>query len=100
MKKIRTIRFFKAFYTSAAFSAAFLLWLTVFGRGIAVNNFDSMMSVVFAVLALAACSFLVFCFTPYFQGDKRWFAIPSMLTVVFFIGTAILWQVPVGGGLI
>ncbi len=97
MKKIKTRRFFKAFYISLALSAAFLLWMLLFGKGLAAEHFDGVTGGVFAVLALAAGSFLVFSFLPYFHGDKRWFAIPSVLTVAFFVGAAILWQVPVTG---
>lgn len=97
MKKIRTRQFFKALYTSLGISAAFLLWLTVFGRNLAANHFESITGIVFTFLAVAAISFLAFCFLPYFKGDRRWFAIPSLLTVVFFMGTAILWQVPTYG---
>ncbi len=95
MKKIKTRRFFKAFYTSLGLSAAFLLWMVLFGRGLAAEHFDGVTGGVFALLALAAGSFLAFSFLPYFHGDKRWFAIPSVLTVAFFAGAAILWQVPV-----
>ncbi len=94
MKKIRTRQFLKTLYTSLGISAAFLLWLMIFGRDLAANHFKSVTGIVFVFLAVAAISFLAFCFLPYFKGDRRWFAIPSLLTVVFFMGTAILWQVP------
>lgn len=77
--------------------AAFLLFLLIFGRSIAEANFDVLIGCVFTVLGLAAVSFLVFCFLPYFQGDRRWFAIPTLLTAVFMVGTAMLWQLPMGG---
>ncbi|MBQ9773280.1 MAG: hypothetical protein IJW30_01295 [Clostridia bacterium] len=96
MKKIRTRHFLRCLYTSLGISAVFLLWLLVFGKGMAQEHFASVSSVVFAFLALSAICLLTFCFVPYFKGDKRWFAIPSLLTLVFFMGTAILWQVPVG----
>lgn len=99
MKKIRTRQFFRALYTSLGFCSAFLLWMLVFGKGIAQNDFHSIAGCVFAVLALATISFLAVCFVPYFKGDRRWFAIPSMLTVAFFMGTAMLWQVPLSGGI-
>ncbi len=94
MKKIKTRRFFKVFYTSLGLCAAFLAWLLLFGQQLAAEHFGSVTVGVFALLALAAGSLLAFCFFPYFRGDKRWFAIPSLLTVAFFAGTAILWQVP------
>jgi len=97
MKKIKTRQFLKALYVSLGFSAAFLLWMMIFGRGLAIQYFDSITYCVFAILALATLSFVVFCFVPYFRGDKRWFAIPSVLTVAFVVGTAILWQVPTIG---
>ncbi|MBQ8415841.1 MAG: hypothetical protein IJX13_02915 [Clostridia bacterium] len=99
MKKIRTRQFLKALYTSLGVCAAFLFWMLVFGKGIAQDNFQSIAGCVFAFLALAAITFLAVCFVPYFKGDKRWFAIPSLLTAVFFMGTAMLWQVPLGGGI-
>ena len=70
--------------------AAFLLFILIFGRSIAAQNFDVLIGCAFAVLGLAAVSFLAFCFLPYFHGDRRWFAIPSLLTVVFFVGAASL----------
>lgn len=97
MKKIKTRQFLKALYTSLGVSAAFLLWLLIFGRSLAANHFEGVSGIVFTFLAVAAISFLAFCFLPYFKGDRRWFAIPSLLTVVFFMGTAILWQVPTYG---
>ena len=97
MKKLKTSQFLKVLYASLGFSAAFLLWMMAFGRGLATQYFDSITYCVFAILAIATLSFVVFCFVPYFRGDKRWFAIPSILTVAFFMGTAILWQVPALG---
>ena len=97
MKKIKTQRFIKSLYVALGASAAFLVWMLVFGKKLAVHHFDGVTAGVFSVLGIAAVSFLAFCFLPYFQGDRRWFSIPSLLTVTFFIGTAMLWQVPVGG---
>ena len=97
MKKIRTRQFFKTLYTSMGIGAAFLLFMLIFGRSIAAQNFDVLIGCVFTILGLAALSFLAFCFLPYFHGDRRWFAIPSLLTTVFMIGTAMLWQLPAGG---
>ncbi len=98
MKKIRAKQFLMAFYVSFGVSAAFLLWLFVFGKSLAQNYFQGVTGSVFAVFALAGISFLTFCFVPYFRGDKRWFAIPSLFTLVFFVGASILWQVPMVGG--
>ena len=84
MKIIRTRQFFKTLYTSMGIGGAFLLFLLIFGRSIAASNFD-------------ALSFFMFCFLPYFHGDRRWFAIPTLLTAVFMAGTAMLWQFPIGG---
>lgn len=97
MKKIRTEQFFKTLYTSMGICGAFLLFMLIFGRSIAASNFDLLLGCVFTVLGLAALSFLVISFLPYFHGDRRWFAIPTLLTAVFMIGTAMLWQFPVGG---
>ena len=97
MKKIKTRQFLKALYLSLSVSGAFLLWMLAFGQGLAARYFDSVTYGVFALLAVAALTFVTFCFVPYFRGDRRWFAIPSVLTVAFVVGTAILWQVPTGG---
>lgn len=97
MKKIRTKQFFKALYTSMGVGAAFLLFILIFGRSIAAQNFDVLMGCVFAILGIATVCFLVFSFLPYFRGDRRWFAIPTLLTTVFVLGTAMLWQLPAGG---
>ena len=97
MKKIRTRQFFKTLYTSMGIGGAFLLFMLIFGRSIAADNFDVLLGCVFAILGLAAISFLAFCFLPYFHGDRRWFAIPTLLTTVFVLGTAMLWQFPAGG---
>ena len=97
MKKIRTEQFFKTLYTSMGIGGACLLFMLIFGRSIAASNFDLLLGCVFAVLGLAALSFLIFSFLPYFHGDRRWFAIPTLLTAVFMIGTAMLWQFPIGG---
>ena len=94
MRKLRT-RYFKiALYSSMAFSALFLAWFFLFGQEIAATDFASMTGAVFSVLALATAAFLAICFFPYFRGDKRWYSIPALLTLVFFIGTAILFRVP------
>lgn len=97
MKKIRSRQFFQTLYTSMGIGGAFLLFMLIFGRNIAAQNFDVLIGCVFTILALAALSFLAFCFLPYFHGDRRWFAIPSLLTAVFMVGTAMLWQFPAGG---
>lgn len=97
MKKIRTKRFLCSLYAAIGLSVLFLGWLLLFGRELAAEYFDGVTGCLFAVMALATLCFVVFCFVPYFHGDRRWFAIPSLLTVVFFIGTAVLWQVPLGG---
>ena len=76
---------------------AFLLFLLIFGRSLAASNFDLLLGCVFAVLGIATLSFLVFSFLPYFHGDRRWFAIPTLFTAVFMVGTAMLWQFPIGG---
>lgn len=97
MQKIRTRYFFYTLRSVLGFSVLFLGWLALFGRNLALTHFRGMTDVVFAVLVMAVFSFLAFMFVPFFKGDKRWFAIPALLTVVFFAGTAMLWQVPVTG---
>ena len=95
MKKIKTRNFFLTLKIVSGFSACFLLWMLMLGRKLAVDHFDGVTVSVFAVFGLAAASFLAFCYMPYFKGDKRWFSIPSILTVVFFVCLTILWKTPV-----
>lgn len=95
MKKIRT-RYFKiALCTSLCFSAVFLTVFLMFGRSFAVSHFTGALDTVFSVLVLAAGSFLLFSFLPFFRGDRRWYSISALLTGVFFISAVILWQAPV-----
>ena len=97
MKKIRTEQFFKTLYTSMGIGSVFLLFMLFFGRSIATSNFDVLLGCVFTILGLAVLSFLIFSFLPYFHGDRRWLAIPTLFAAVFMIGTAMLWQFPIGG---
>lgn len=97
MKRIRTRNFFRTLKVVSGFSACFLLWMLMLGRRLAVEHFDNVTVSVFAVFAMAAGSFLAFCFFPYFKGDRRWFSIPAMLTGVFFISLTVLWQIPTAG---
>jgi hypothetical protein len=97
MQKIRTRYFFYTLHSVMGFSALFLGWFTLFGRKLATTHFRGMTDLVFSVLAIAVLSFLAFVFVPFFKGDKRWFAIPALLTAVFFVGTVMLWQVPITG---
>ena len=99
MQKIRTRYFRNTMRAVLALSAGFLLWLVAFGQKLALESFGGVADAVFAVLLLAVCSFLVFTFFPFFKGDKRWFSIPALLTVVFFVGVSLLWSVP-GAGMI
>ena len=94
MRRIRTRRFHLTLRAAFGFSALFLAWLFLFGKSLATSHFTEISYCVFSVLVIAAASFLAFCFIPYFHGDKRWFAIPALLTVVFLAGTVVLWQVP------
>ncbi len=97
MKKIRTRRFLKAFCGVLGFSAVYLLWMFLFGTELAAQYFDGILGCLCAVFGGAALSFVAFCFVPYFHGDKRWFTIPVLLTLVFFVGSSMLWQGTVGG---
>lgn len=94
MKKIRTRNFFLTLKLVSGFSACFLLWMMILGRRLAIHHFDGITMSVFAIFGIAAASFLAFCFVPYFKGDRRWFSIPSILTVVFFVCLMILWKTP------
>ncbi|MBR2927008.1 MAG: hypothetical protein IKC31_05485 [Clostridia bacterium] len=100
MKKIRSRRFYKTFFAVACFSALFLGCLYWFSGQLAERYFTLLTYSVFSVMALSTASFLAICFAPYFRGDRRWFAIPALLTVVFFAGVMLLWQLPIPGGAI
>ena len=96
MQKRRTQYFKLTFLTVLGASALFLLILAAFGGRLAAHSFNLVADSIFAVMALATVSFLAFSFLPYFRGDKRWYAISGLLTVAFFSGATILWQLPVG----
>ncbi len=93
MKKMRTKYFKMTLGGAIGFSVLFLGWFLLFGRMVAVSHFGGVQSCVFAVLGLAAVSFLIFSFLPYFHGDKRWYSISALLVAVFFAGSAMLWQI-------
>ena len=95
MKKIRSRRFRITLRTVLGGSVLFLLWLSIWGTKIARTHFQSVSDCVLCVFALAAASFVAFCFLPYFKGDRRWFSISGVLTCVFFIGAMMLWNLPV-----
>ena len=95
MKKRRTRHFKITLWTVTGVGALFLGWFALFGRSLAVSHFKGVADSVFAVMALAVGSFLLFSFYPYFHGDRRWYSISALLTLVFFVGTAMLWQTPI-----
>ncbi|MBQ7173363.1 MAG: hypothetical protein IJR88_04530 [Clostridia bacterium] len=97
MKRKRTRYFHKSIKIVCAFGAGFLLFLLTAGKEIAKNHFNGMAALTFSLLALSALSLLLFLCVPFFRGDRRWYAIPSVMTFVFFCGASILWRVPVGG---
>ena len=94
MQKIRTRHFKNTLRVVLAFGALFFAWFFLFGRELATHYFNRVADGVFGILLLASICFLAVCFLPYFRGDKRWFAIPALLTVFFFVGVILLWQVP------
>ncbi len=96
MQKRRTKHFKITLWTAIAFSALFLLWFSIFGTKLAASHLEGILDAVVAVMGLAAGSFLLFSFMPYFRGDKRWYSISALFTAVFFIGAMMLWQTPVG----
>ena len=81
---------------SFGLSVLLLTVLSVFGKYLDALSFQTVVNCTFAIFALAAASFLVFNFFPYFRGDKRWFSISALLTLTFFVGSAILWSFPAG----
>lgn len=97
----RRTHFFKiTLRTVAGLSALFLAILALFGKALAARHLEGMTDCVFAVMALATVSFLLFSFLPYFQGDKRWYTISALLTAVFFISAVMVWQVSPMGAVI
>ena len=94
MQKIRSRRFHITLRTVLGASVLFLLWLSLWGKKIAQTHFQSVSDCVLCVFALAAASFVAFCFLPYFRGDRRWFSISGLLTGVFFVGAMMLWNIP------
>ena len=92
MKKLRTRHFYITLSCSLAFSVIFLGWFMLFGRRMAGTHLAGLSEAMLSLFALAAGSFLVFCFVPYFRGDRRWYSISTVLTLAFCIGSAMLWQ--------
>lgn len=97
MQKRRTRYFHITLGASGAFSTLFLAVIAIFGRTLAASHFRGVTDCVFAVMALAAGSFLIFSFLPYFHGDKRWYVISALLMLVFFLAAVLLWQMPTYG---
>ncbi len=97
MQKRRTHHFKVTLSIVTGASSLLLLILAMFGSSFTIDSLDVLINCIFTVLGLAAASFLMFSFVPYFRGDKRWYSISALLTVAFFIGTAIIWRVPAVG---
>ena len=97
MQKRRTQQFKITFLSVSTASTLFLAWLAAFGTRLAATHFQSVLDAVLSVMMLATVSFLTFSFLPYFNGDKRWYSIPALLTVVFFVGAVMLWSAPLTG---
>ena len=98
MKKIKTRRFYKTLAAVLCFSALFLGCLYLLSGVLAAQYFTLLTYSVFSVMAISTASFLLICFAPYFRGDRRWFAIPAVLTLVFFLGTMVLFRLPIPAG--
>ena len=92
MKKLRTRHFYMTLYIALGFSVLFLGWLLVFGEKMAQAHFEGVSQALLLLFGLAAASFLVFCFAPYFRGDRRWYSISTVLTLAFCVGSAMLWS--------
>ena len=84
---------------AAVASGLLLLVLATLGSSFTIDSIDVLINCIFIVFGLAAASFLLFSFVPYFRGDKRWYSISALLTLAFFVGTAIIWKLP-GGGMV
>ena len=92
MKKLRTRHFYITLYSSLALSGLFLGWFLLFGKQLTATNTVGMSDALMVLFALAAASFLVFCFVPYFHGDRRWYSISTVWALAFCIGSAMLWS--------
>lgn len=96
MKAIRT-RYYKM--TMCGVSIFCALYLTVFAiltrKLCPAGGIDGAAAALFCLIALATMSFLLFCFQPFFKGDRRWFSVSGVLTVSFFIGSMVLFQTPI-----
>ena len=100
MRKLRTRHFKITLLSVSALSALFLVWFGLIGKTLAATHFQGVLDCIMCVMALAVGSFLAFSFLPYFKGDKRWYSISALLTLVFFVGATMLWQAPIVGGMI
>ncbi len=92
MKKLRTRHFHIALYASALLSGLFLGWFLLFGKKLVHTHFQGLSDALLVLFGMAAASFLVFCFVPYFHGDRRWYSVTTILTLAFCIGSAMLWN--------
>lgn len=92
MKKLRTRHFYITLYSSLALSGLFLGWFLLFGKHLAATNLSGMSDALMVLFGFAALSFLIFCFVPYFHGDRRWYSVSTIWTLAFCIGSAILWN--------
>ena len=92
MKKLRTRHFYITLYASLALSGLFLGWFLLFGKQFATTNTLGMSDVLMVLFGLAAASFLIFCFVPYFRGDRRWYSVSTVWALAFCIGSAMLWR--------
>ena len=97
MKRKRTRYFRHSMKLVCALGGAFLLFLLTAGKEIAKNHFGGMAALTFSILAISVLCLFAFVYFPFFKGDRRWYAIPGVLTFVFFCGASILWRLPVGG---
>lgn len=92
MKKLRTRHFYITLYSTLALSGLFLGWFLLFGKRLATTNLSGMSDALIVLFGLAAISFLIFCFVPYFRGDRRWYSVSTIWALAFCIGSAMLWN--------
>ena len=97
MQKRRTQHFKMTLAIAVATSCLLLFVLAISGKYFTSGSLGFLVNCIFAVLGLAATSFLVFSFVPYFRGDRRWYSISALLTLAFFIGAGMIWQSPGAG---
>lgn len=92
MRQDRNFLFRRTLIAVLAASAVLIGFLLLFGKTLAAVSIYLLLVPVFLFFAAAVFGYLAISFLPLFRNDRRWYAIPVILTVIFFIGAALLWR--------